>query len=124
MSVTVHIVDAPYRGPVFIDPEATGGKAALLSAVGSVPIADERIDSVRRMFQWVVLRITVAPFDGPYLLADGKYRSDKAIEFRFSFTLCGLHHQRPRNRPAHRRCVKTIVDQSLRNVVNGHACTL
>jgi hypothetical protein len=124
MSVAVHIVDAPYRGPVFIDPEATGGKAALFSAVGSVPIADECIHGVGRMFQWVVLRVTFAPFDGPDLLADGEHRGDKAIEFCFGFTLSGFHHQCPRNRPTHGRCVKTIVDQSLRNVVNGHACTL
>jgi len=124
MSVAVHIVDAPYRGPVFIDPEATGGKTALFSAVGSVPIADECIYGVGRVFQWVVPRITFAPFDGPDLLADSQHRGDKAIEFRFSFTLCGFHHQSPRNRPTHCRCVKTIVDQSLRNVVHGHARSL
>src|ERR1700724_572687 len=74
VAVSINIVHAVDRRPVFIDPEGAGWKAGSLARIGPVPFADEVFDGVRGVLQRIVLFVH-APFrDGPRLLANGEHR--------------------------------------------------
>jgi Putative transposase of IS4/5 family (DUF4096) len=103
------------------DPEGAGRKAGGLARIGPVPFADEVFDGVRRVLQRIVLFVH-APFrDGPRLLANGDHRVAETVEFPLRLRLGGLHHQRPRDRPAHCRRVEAAIDEPLGDVVDGDA---
>src|ERR1700720_2700182 len=124
VSVSINIIHAVDRRPVFIDPEGAGRKAGGLARIGPVPFADEVFDGVRRVLQRIVLFVHAPLRDGPRLLANGEHRVTETVEFPLRLRLGGLPHQRPCDGPAHGRRVEAAIDEPLRDVVDGDASLL
>src|SRR5580704_515412 len=83
VAVSINIVHAVDRRPVFIDPEGAGRKAGGLARIGPVPFADEVFDGVWGVLRRIVLFVHAPLRDGPRLLANGEHRVAETVEFPF-----------------------------------------
>jgi hypothetical protein len=61
VAVSINIVHAVDRRPVFIDPEGAGRKAGGLARIGPVPVADEVFDGVRGAFFKGLFSLSMRP---------------------------------------------------------------
>ena len=83
---------------------------------------DEALGGVRSVDQRVVVRRPVACADRVGFALDTDHRLDESVDFGEVFTLGWFDHERSRYRERHRRCMETVVNQSLCNVVDRDSC--
>ncbi|MPL94939.1 hypothetical protein SDC9_41102 [bioreactor metagenome] len=120
MPVAIDVVDPADGRPVLVLAEGAGREAALLAAVGPVPVRHQILDRVRGAAQRAVLGADAARGDVVDLGPDRLHRGDEAVKLGLGFRFRRFDHQRAGHRPAHRRRVEAVVDQPLRDVVDRH----
>ncbi len=70
------------------------------------------------MFERVIGRIHLAPFDGADFLTDGNQRITETVKFSLRLTFRRLDHEGARHWKGHGGCMETIVHKPLGDVLH------
>ncbi len=100
MFVSIDVVDASHRRPVFVLTNSRKRKERLLLGVGPVPLfGNQQLMHVRRVLERIVLGITLARFDRGNLAPDGDHGITETIQLALGFAFRRLDHHRVVHRP-------------------------
>src|SRR6266536_2673250 len=125
--VAVGLVDAADGRPVLVPPRhiRTGSVAqrrvrSVLALVGMLPlISDQHSRGMRRVLQRVVLPVVLAGRHAADLTPDRDHGAAEPVQLGEILTFRGLDHKGARNGERHCRRVESVVDEPLRDVVDG-----
>ena len=92
VAITISIVDAVDRRPIFVDPEGARRIASLFAGIGTIPFTDEVFNRVRGVLERIVVRINAALGNVARLFTDRQHGIAKAVQLGLGLRLGRLDH--------------------------------
>lgn len=119
--ISVSIIDTIDRRPIFIDTESARGETGGFARIGVIPYADQILDRMRRIFQWIIQPIRLSLFDRARFFVNCEHRIAETVDFSFAFRLGWLDHQSACHGPTHRRRMEPAINQPFCDVIDGYS---
>ena len=122
MLVTICLIYAADRGPVFVAAQAVEREGTLRPGIFSIPDIRRQIACrMRRMGQRAFIAGECAFLNRPYFAPNGDHRRAEPFKLGQWLTFGRLDHQRARHRKGHGGCVEAIIHQPFGDIIDSDA---